>query len=177
MAFENVDIDLLFARIEYKDVGDDLTDLNDDNILRNCDHQSIRSLNGCRVTDIILKLVPNHEAFKTTLRCIKLWAKNRGIYSNVMGYLGGVAWAILVANICMLCPYLAPNELLHYFFKYYSEWEWSYDKPILLREVQNNRNQVNFALPDDMFYQSRSTDLMPILTPAFPSMNATYNVS
>ena len=38
MAFEGVDIDLLFARIEYQSVGDDLTNLNDDNILRNCDH-------------------------------------------------------------------------------------------------------------------------------------------
>lgn len=54
MKFEDVDIDLLFARVEYREVGDDLTNLLDDNILRNCDKESIRSLNGCRVTDIIL---------------------------------------------------------------------------------------------------------------------------
>lgn len=112
MEFEGVDIDLLFARVEYKEVGEDLESLLDDNILRNCDKESIRSLNGCRVTDIILKLVPNHENFRTTLRCIKLWAKHRGVYSNVLGYLGGVAWAILVANICIIFPYLAPNKLL-----------------------------------------------------------------
>lgn len=112
MKFEDVDIDLLFARVEYKEVGDDLENLLDDNILRNCDTKTIRSLNGCRVTDIILKLVPNHESFRTTLRCIKLWAKHRGIYSNVLGFLGGVAWAILVANICIIFPNLAPNRLL-----------------------------------------------------------------
>ena len=60
MKFEDVDIDLLFARVEDKEVGDDFENLLDDNILKNCDKESIRSLNGCRVTDIILKLVPNH---------------------------------------------------------------------------------------------------------------------
>jgi poly(A) polymerase len=59
MEFDGVDIDLLFARVEYKEVGNDLESLLDDNILRNCDPESIRSLNGCRVADIILKLVPN----------------------------------------------------------------------------------------------------------------------
>lgn len=59
MKFEGVDIDLLFARVEYTEVGDDLKNLLDDNILRNCDKESVRSLNGSRVTDIILQLVPN----------------------------------------------------------------------------------------------------------------------
>ena len=123
-----------------------MVNLLDDNILRNCDKESIRSLNGCRVTDIILKLVPNTENFRTTLRVIKLWAKHRGIYSNVMGYLGGVAWAILTANICIICPYLSPNKLLNYFFRAYSEWDWSSEKPILLTELQNDRTKVDFAI-------------------------------
>ena len=76
------------------------------------------------MTDIILKLVPNHESFKTTLRCIKLWAKNRGIYSNILGYLGGVAWGILVAKICIIFPNLEPNKLLCNFFRFYYEWQW-----------------------------------------------------
>ena len=90
------------------------------------------------MTDIILKLVPNQETFKTTLRCIKLWAKNRGIYSNVLGYLGGVAWAILVANICIIFPHLAPNKLLYNFFRFYSQWEWNADNPIHLTEIKND---------------------------------------
>jgi len=176
MVFEGVDIDLLFARVEYQEVTGDL-DLLDPNILRNCDKESIRSLNGCRVTDTILYLVPDKEAFKTTLRVIKLWAKNRGIYSNVLGYLGGVAWAILVANICIMCPYLAPNQLLRQFFYSYSHWDWSYDNPVTLTEIQNDRNKVDFPIDPELFYESKHTDLMPVITPAFPSMNATYNVS
>ncbi len=108
---------------------------------------------------------------------IKLWAKNRGIYSNVMGYLGGVAWAILVAKICMVCPYQSPNKLLYYFFKYYSEWEWNCENPVYLKEILIDPTVVNFPVDKELFYEKKSTDLMPIITPAFPSMNATYNVS
>ena len=50
MKFEDVDIDMLFARVSLMTVGNDL-ELLDDNILRNCDIETIRSLNGCRVTE------------------------------------------------------------------------------------------------------------------------------
>lgn len=50
-------------------------DLLDENILKNIDDKSTLSLNGCRVTDLILKLVPDRENFRITLRAIKLWAK------------------------------------------------------------------------------------------------------
>ena len=109
MKFEEVDIDMLFARIESKEVGDDLKNLLDDNILRNGDADTIRSLNGCRVTELILQLIPNLEAFQTTLRCIKLWSKARGLHSNVMGYLGGIGWAILVAKVCKDNEHMKPN--------------------------------------------------------------------
>jgi len=177
MVFNEVQIDLLFARIEHKEVGDELQSLLDNNILRNCDKESIRSLNGCRVTDIILQLVPNKEHFRTTLRCVKLWAKNRGVYSNVIGYLGGVAWAILTANICIIYPKLAPNKLLYNFFKYYSHWEWNSDNPILITELKNDKNSITFSIPDDLFFEQQKSQLMPVITPAFPSMNATHNVS
>ena len=106
MKFQEVDIDMLFARVEYREVGSDFDkpdSLLENDILRNCDDTTIRSLNGCRVTDLILKTMSSKDmkdTFEMTLRCIKLWSKNRGIHSNVLGYLGGVAWAILVAKIC-----------------------------------------------------------------------------
>ena len=64
MKFSGVDIDMLFARVEYKEVGKDMQNLLDDNILRECDEYTIRSLNGCRVTEMTLKFVEkNLEAF------------------------------------------------------------------------------------------------------------------
>ena len=50
-------------------------DLRDDHLLKNLDQKCVRSLNGCRVTDEILRLVPNVETFRLALRAIKLWAK------------------------------------------------------------------------------------------------------
>lgn len=63
MIYCGVDIDLLFARVELKEVGDNLESLQDNAILRNCDTASIRSLNGRRATDAILEHVPNIDTF------------------------------------------------------------------------------------------------------------------
>lgn len=76
MKFDGIEIDLLFARLSLKEIPDDF-DLRDDNLLKNLDPRSVRSLNGCRVTDEILALVPNIENFRLALRCIKLWAKSK----------------------------------------------------------------------------------------------------
>jgi poly(A) polymerase Pap1 len=53
-----------------------LKDLKDDMLLKNLDPKCVRSLNGCRVTDEILRLVPNIDNFRLALRAIKLWAKS-----------------------------------------------------------------------------------------------------
>lgn len=55
----------------------DSFDLRDDMLLKNLDQKCVRSLNGCRVTDEILRLVPNINNFRLTLRAIKLWAKRK----------------------------------------------------------------------------------------------------
>lgn len=124
LKFQGIDIDLLFATIASIKVGKDLENLDDNNIFRNLDLQSILSLKGRRDTDMIDKLVPEKNTFKLALRCIKLWAKNRGIYSNVLGYLGGVTWAMLVARICIDNPNMPVCKLLYQFFKFYAEFKW-----------------------------------------------------
>jgi len=134
------------------------------------------SLNGTRVTDLILELVPNRDNFRITLRCIKLWAKNRGIYSNVIGYLGGVAWAILCARICQAYPNLKPNKLLYKFFKIFLNWNWP--NPILLCEIRDSSVEVKTTeLTSIWNAKSKSKNVMPIITPAYPSFNSTFNVS
>jgi len=88
--FEGVQIDLLCSRLSLSIIPEDF-DLLDPNNLKNIDDQSIRSLNGCRVADQIMRLVPSIPNFRTTLICIKKWAQVRGVYSNVMGFFGGIA--------------------------------------------------------------------------------------
>ena len=68
------------------------------------DPKCIRSLNGYRATQELLSLVPDLETFRVTLRAVKLWAKNKGLCSNTLGYLGGFSWATLVAKACIEFP-------------------------------------------------------------------------
>jgi poly(A) polymerase len=129
--FGGIDLDLVYAVLSGP--VPEALNLFDDGNLMNVDAKTVLSLNGCRVTDTILSLVPNIVSFRSTLRCIKKWAKARAVYSNVMGYLGGVSWALLVARVCQLYPNAAPSTLLQKFFILYQMWKWP--TPILLCET------------------------------------------
>jgi len=172
LCFDGIDIDLTFARLALKEVVDN-QDLSDPKLLKNLDQKCVRSLNGCRVTDEILKQVPNTENFRLTLRCIKLWAKKHGIYSNVMGFLGGVSWAMLVARVCQLYPNAAPSTLLQKFFLVFLKWQWP--QPVLLKKPEDFG--LGFPVWDPRYNVSDRFHVMPIITPAYPQQNSTFNVS
>ncbi|XP_050037407.1 poly(A) polymerase beta isoform X2 [Dermacentor andersoni] len=172
MTFDGIELDMLFARLALKDIPED-QDLRDVNILKNLDQKCVRSLNGCRVTDEILHLVPNRETFRLSLRAIKLWAKRHGVYSNVLGYLGGVSWAMLVARTCQLYPNAAAATLVHKFFLVFSQWPWP--KPVLLKQPEESR--LGFPVWDPRVNVADRFHLMPIITPAYPQQNSTFNVS
>jgi len=46
----------------------------------------------------------------------------RAIYSNVNGFLGGVAWAMLVARICQLYPNATAGAIVSRFFIIMYQW-------------------------------------------------------
>lgn len=46
----------------------------------------------------------------------------RAIYSNVSGFLGGVAWAMLVARICQLYPNVSAGAIVSRFFIIMHQW-------------------------------------------------------
>ncbi|XP_049301481.1 poly(A) polymerase type 3 [Anopheles funestus] len=172
MNFDGIEIDLLFARLALKEIPDNF-DLRDDMLLKNLDQKSVRSLNGCRVTDEILRLVPNIDNFRLALRTIKLWAKRHGIYSNSLGYFGGVSWAMLVARTCQLYPNAVAATLVHKFFLVFSRWKWP--QPVLLKQPDNVN--LGFMVWDPRVNMQDRFHLMPIITPAYPQQNSTFNVS
>ena len=185
------------------------------------DQPSLLALNGVRVGRTLVdsiragRLLPEDERvnggedrlakFRMCLRAVKLWAKQRGIYSNVCGFFGGVTWAILLARTCLsqrtdgaVCIDACSCEhILAKFFRSLSEQNWGAANPVSLRPLPAALSQFiasirplsnpPSSLPspsgedsDSMWDPSVSDidrkSLMPILTPIPPFMNSTFNV-
>lgn len=96
-----------------------------------------------------------------------------GIYSNSLGYFGGVSWAMLVARTCQLYPNAVAATLVHKFFLVFSRWKWP--QPVLLKQPDNVN--LGFTVWDPRINTQDRYHLMPIITPAYPQQNSTFNVS
>ncbi|PNY24247.1 Poly(A) polymerase pla1 [Tolypocladium capitatum] len=171
--YSGISIDLIFSRLIQKQLSPDLQDLKDSGLLRGLDEAELRSLNGTRVTDEILNLVPEQSTFKLALRAIKLWAQRRAVYANIMGFPGGVAWAMLVARVCQLYPKAATSVIVNKFFLVMGQWRWP--QPVLLKPIESGPLPVRVWNPKA--YKGDSFHLMPVITPAYPSMCATFNIT
>lgn len=134
---------------------------------------------------MLLDSVPDLDKYKVVLRAVKKWAMCKGIYSNVLGFLGGVNWAILVAYICKhpQNKTASPAALLAEFFRVFAHWMWPF--PVALNDIRVspppgvlpmrvwNPADPSLSPSERKRYMS---EVMPILTPAYPSMNSAYNV-
>lgn len=130
--YHGVDIDLIYSRINRPSIPDNMN-LLDPKVLQSLNDIELRSLNGTRVTDEILELIPQTGVFRTALRGIKLWAQRRAIYANIMGFPGGVAWAMLLARVCQLYPKAASSVIILKFFHVMKIWRWP--QPVLLKPL------------------------------------------
>jgi len=81
LEISGISIDLIFARLVVSSVPMNL-DLKNNDYLRGLDEFEVRSLNGTRVTDEILELVPQQKTFRLALRAIKLWAQRKSEHTR-----------------------------------------------------------------------------------------------
>lgn len=172
LEYQGIDLDLIFARLQLSSVPLDLS-LEDNSLLRGLDESDQRSVNGTRVTDDLLRLVPQEKTFRHALRCIKLWANRRAIYGNIMGFPGGIAWALMVARIAQLYPNAAGSLIVARFFHLMKSWNWP--TPVMLKNIEAGPLQLKVWNPK--LYPGDARHIMPVITPAYPSMCSTHNIT
>jgi len=172
--YNGVPIDLIFASLPSQSTIPKDMELDDLNMLRGLDQQAMRSVNGTRVARELLELVPQPKSFRHALRAIKMWAKQRAIYGFVYGFPGGIAWVIMVARICQLYPFACGATIIAKFFNLMYKWNWP--RPIMLKEVESS-GPLNLPTWNPAHNHTDRSHLMPIITPAYPSMCATHSVT
>lgn len=172
LKYYDIPIDLTFARLNLPVIKDNISLLNDA-ILKSMDEKCIISLNGSRVTDAMLHLVPNVDVFHSALRAVKFWAKRRHIYGNTYGYFGGVAFSICVARICQMYPNMCSYDIVYKFFETYSSWKWP--APVQLCPIIDHN--YNLSVWDPKIHPADKYHRMPVLTPVYPSRCATHNTT
>jgi poly(A) polymerase len=171
--WEGVNIDLLFARLNSASVPATL-DIDNDQVLDGVDGATEKSLNGPRVTNLIAKLASGtperYQTFLAVVRCVRKWAKARGLYSNKMGYWGGVNINIAVALCVQLYPLDCPASLLRKFFLVFKTWRWP--TPVMLTKPHDSGYGLTVWNT-----QHAHRQVAPVITPAYPAMNSTLAVS
>ncbi len=136
------------------------------------DEASVLAFNGPRVTEMVLRSVPRPSHFLVAVRFLRLWAKQRALYSNKSGYMGGINIVLFVAYVAMCNPLDSAYALVAKTFALVTKWEWSTHKhlqftcgeacPVWLRAYDMKVNDK---------------DAMVVLTPCFPRFNAMHTTS
>lgn len=80
---------------------------------------------------------------------------------------------MLVARVCQLYPNASAGTIIAKFFRIMHKWSWP--QPVLLKPIEDGPLQVRVWNP--RIYPQDRLHKMPIITPAYPSMCSTHNVT
>jgi poly(A) polymerase len=80
----------------------------------------------------------------------------------------------LVGRVCQFYPNATPSMLVSRFFRVYTQWRWP--NPVMLCAIEEN-DDLGFTVWDPRKFHGDRKHQMPIITPAYPCMNSSYNVS
>ena len=139
----------------------------DDQIIRNMKSQSVVAFNGVRTTKIIQNMIPNPNVFKSVVQLLKIWAKKRYISGNLLGYFGGINLTLIAAYFCKNSEETNPFAVLLKIFNELSTWNWP--NQISINQVKTTGNREGWT--------PNNNDVMPIITPAYPSINSMRNAT
>jgi poly(A) polymerase len=121
--------------------------------------------------------------FRVSVKVLKLWSMRRGIYSNILGYLGGMTLAILIAKIAQMYPNYGPSKIIERFFFIYQFFPWDEiplrvmpEKPNL-ELIEPLKNSKGYFKKDDPNSTQATKKLLNIITPAFPEMNCAFSIT
>uniref|UniRef100_A0A915LET3 polynucleotide adenylyltransferase n=1 Tax=Meloidogyne javanica TaxID=6303 RepID=A0A915LET3_MELJA len=185
-----IDVDLIYAQIPFEKIETDFDIMDNEIIQWNKDKRSILALAGVRCLKNIINISPNQGLLVMLMRYVKLWAKNRLIYSNKAGYLSGHSLAIMSAKICIeYAQATSLSFLIKQFFNVYKAWKWEAYPLMLVKLVDDNEEFENASKIVEPWSgtgssQQRGTKnegndgtQMSIITPGFPEQNTTFNVN
>uniref|UniRef100_A0A915NIN4 polynucleotide adenylyltransferase n=1 Tax=Meloidogyne floridensis TaxID=298350 RepID=A0A915NIN4_9BILA len=197
-----IDVDLIYAQIPFEKIETDFDIMDDEIIEGNKNARSILALAGVRCLKIIRQdyICQNQELLVLLMRYVKIWAKNRLIYSNIAGYLSGHSLSIMSAKICIKNPEATSlSFVIKQFFNVYKAWNWGEEPLFLVDLVDTNEEFENaseivepWRVKYENFDSSSETGSsekrgkknegndgtqMSIITPGFPEQNTTFNVN
>ncbi|KAI0404186.1 hypothetical protein F4802DRAFT_256550 [Xylaria palmicola] len=91
--------------------------------------QTLAKLKPARDMYYLLRTIPDYAAFRSAHRCIRHWAKQRGIYSAKFGLLSGIQISVLLSRVCKLISHegtpIPLPSILTTFFNHYAKFDWS----------------------------------------------------
>ena len=142
------------------------------------DTKGVLSLNGVRVCHFLKQATHSCPTFLPLLRLVKAWARVRGLYGTSAQFLGGVSWAIMVAKVVTGRPHDSLLAHAQQFFALYAQWAWP--APVMLAEQETSfagapSGSIGRLKPWSQVMSPH--EVMPIITPCFPSMNSAHSVT
>jgi len=157
------------------------------------DKANALSFMGWRTCKVMLGMIPDHDAFRWSLRIVKQWARNRGIYGFNFGYLNGISLVIMVIKAQQHLSRAAKaaldntmpetptesfaerqeplqnrvNDLLQCFFHLFADWSFE-NSPIYIHQPHDQDL--------DMLEESQKS-AFPVLTPVRPFQCTTFGTT
>lgn len=178
-SYHTVHVDLLFASVDLAEPPTSAALLHDAFLFSVAEH-SRPTVNGIRtILEIRQRLRVPQEDYACVLRAVKHWATRRQVYGNLYTFPNGVSLAIMVARAAQLCPAQDPSALLHFFFHLFVRWLTASARIAPITIVPLEASPAMPAVPGMTrpWDPARDTgDLLPILNPARPIVNAAYTV-